>query len=183
MCCPLAMTKIIQRRSIPEHVVLSTTLHPVVRRILVARQLSDPTELDYSTKNLYPYQLLSGIEIAVSLLVTALQQQQRILIVADYDADGATGCALLIKALHQMGAQSLKFIVPNREQHGYGLSREIIELARPHQPDLLITVDNGIVSIDGVAAAKQYGIRVLITDHHAPGQILPNADADRKSVV
>lgn len=173
----LVMTKIIQRRSIPEHVVLSATLHPVACRILAARQLADPAELDYSTKNLHPYQLLSGIEVAVSLLVTALQQQQRILVVADYDADGATGCALLIRALHQMGAQSLKFIVPNREQHGYGLSREIVELARPLRPDLLITVDNGIVSIDGVAAAKQYGIHVLVTDHHVPNQTLPNADA------
>jgi single-stranded-DNA-specific exonuclease len=171
------MTKIIQRRPVPEHIVLSAHLHPVIHRILVARQLTDLAELDYSTKNLHPYQLLNGIETAVLLLVTALQQQQRILIVADYDADGATGCALLIKALHQMGGHFLKYIVPNRERHGYGLSREIVELARLHQPDLLITVDNGIVSIDGVAAAKQYGIRVLITDHHSPSQTLPCADA------
>ncbi len=171
------MKKVIQRRFVPEQPALSSTLHPVIQRVLAARGMTDSSQLDYSTKNIHPYQLLTGIDDAVSLLVSALQQQQRILIVADYDADGATGCALLIKALHQMGAKNLKFIVPNRERNGYGLSPEIVELALPHRPDLLITVDNGIVSTRGVAVAKKHGIRVLITDHHSPNFTLPDADA------
>lgn len=172
------MNKIIQRRPVPdEHPELFPLLHPVVQRVLAARQLTDATQLDYATKNLHPHQTLSGMDAAVALLVEALQQQQKILIVADYDADGATGCALLIRALHQMGATHLQFIVPNRERHGYGLSPEIVELVQLHHPNLLITVDNGIVSTRGVAAAKQYGIKILITDHHSPGANLPDADA------
>jgi single-stranded-DNA-specific exonuclease len=170
------MKKIIQRRPVPEPTGFPT-LHPVIQRVLAARQLRDDTQLDYATKQLHPHHALSGMETAVTLLIEALQQQQRILVVADYDADGATGCALLIRALHQMGAQHLQFIVPNRERHGYGLSPEIVELALRHRPNLLITVDNGIVSTRGVAAAKRYGMKVLITDHHSPGACLPDADA------
>lgn len=149
--------------------------HPVIKRILTNRNIKDASELDYSLQNLLPYQDLLGINDAVDLLYDALKQQARILIVADYDVDGATSCTLAVKALRQMGAQNVRFLVPNREKDGYGLTPQIVE--QDSNADLLITVDNGISSISGVEAAKQQGLKVLITDHHLPGQNLPVADA------
>ncbi len=177
----------IKRRPLPKQINLPTHFHPVLRQVLAARNIIDATELDYGLQNLLPYTALLGIETAVDLLWEAVTNQARILIVADYDADGATSCAVAMKALRQMGAQKVGFLVPNREKHGYGLTPEIVELAQTdswlvetdpgNAPDLLITVDNGIASLRGVAAAKQCGMRVLVTDHHlAPAQ-LPNADA------
>jgi single-stranded-DNA-specific exonuclease len=179
------MDKIIKRR--PNNIALPDTLHPVIKRVLAARNINDASELDYGLQNLLPYTSLLGIDDAVNLLYEALTKQARILIVADYDADGATSCALAIKALRQMGAQKVGFLVPNREKHGYGLTPEIVKVALTDSllayappglaPDLLITVDNGISSINGVEAAKQHGMRVLLTDHHLPGKKLPKADA------
>lgn len=166
----------IQRRHVPPAPDL-TDLHPVLQRVLAARSITNKQQLDYSLQNLIPFNSLHQIESAVRLLAAALTHQWRIVVVADYDADGATSCALAIKALKQMGAQFLSFLVPNRERHGYGLSPEVVELTLAYQPQLLITVDNGIASLQGVERAKQYGIRVLITDHHLPGQTLPEADA------
>jgi len=181
------MDNIIKRRPLSNNISLPDTLHPVIKRVLAARGINDVSELDYGLQNLLPYTLLLGIDKAVNLLYEALSKQARILIVADYDADGATSCALAIKALQQMGAQNVGFLVPNREKHGYGLTPEIVKLALTDSllayappglvPDLLITVDNGISSIDGVEVAKQQGMRVLITDHHLPGEKLPKADA------
>jgi single-stranded-DNA-specific exonuclease len=182
------MDKMIKRRALPNNIDQSdTTHHPVIKRVLAARGINTATELDYRLQNLLPYTDLLGIEDAVNLLYEALTKQARILIVADYDADGATSCTLTIKALQQMGAQKVGFLVPNREKHGYGLTPEIVKVALTDSllayaplglaPDLLITVDNGISSLDGVEAAKQHGMRVLVTDHHLPGEKLPKADA------
>jgi len=175
------MRKIIKRRSTPTDITLELPdhLHPVLRRVLANRQVTSTSSLDYALKNLLPYNSLKNIELAVSLLYQILSQQARILIVADFDADGATSCALAVKALRQMGAQSVDFLVPNREEHGYGLTPTIIELAlsRAFNPDLIITVDNGISSVEGVQAAHQRGIKVLITDHHASPLKLPKAEA------
>ena len=183
------MKKIIKRRITPTDSTIesSSHLHPVLRRVLANREITSTTSLDYALKHLLPYNLLKNIEEAVILLYQALSQQARILIVADFDADGATSCALAIRALRQMGAQHLDFLVPNREKHGYGLTPTIVELAlsksffapllSTHIPALIITVDNGISSVEGVQTAKQRGIKVLITDHHAPPKKLPQADA------
>jgi len=172
------MDKIIKRRPLSTNIELPETLHPIIKRLLAARDINDISELDYGLQNLLPYSSLLGIDTAIDLLYEALTQQARILIVADYDVDGATSCVLAMKALQQMGATKVSFLVPNREKHGYGLTPAIVELAlKDDFPDLLITVDNGISSIAGVAAAKKQGMRVLITDHHLPGNELPKADA------
>jgi single-stranded-DNA-specific exonuclease len=166
---------IIKQRPLLHNIDLADSFHPVIKRILASRDIKDVSELDYSLQNLLPYQDLLGINDAVDLLYDALKQQARILIVADYDVDGATSCTLAVKALRQMGAQNVRFLVPNRKKDGYGLTPQIIE--QDSNSDLLITVDNGISSISGVEAAKQLGLKVLITDHHLPGQDLPAADA------
>ncbi|MEK7991498.1 MAG: single-stranded-DNA-specific exonuclease RecJ [Thiotrichaceae bacterium] len=169
--------KRIIRHSHNEPHQLPSDLHPITQRVLSNRQIQQAQDLDYSLKNLLPYHSLHGIQDAVNLLYEALYHQHKILIVADYDADGATSCALAVKSLQAMGAKNVGFLVPNREIHGYGLSAEIVELAQPQHPDLLITVDNGIVSFQGVEAARKLGIKVLITDHHVPTNRLPNANA------
>src|SRR5690625_5141143 len=120
---------------------------------------------------------MSGLEQAVALLEAALAQGQHILVIGDFDADGATSSALAIRALRAFGHQAVDYLVPNRFEYGYGLTPEIVELARTRQPDLLITVDNGISSLTGVDAAKAAGMQVIITDHHLPGTTLPAADA------
>ncbi|EIJ43646.1 single-stranded-DNA-specific exonuclease RecJ [Beggiatoa alba B18LD] len=172
------MQKNLYRRQLPTDFVLKENgLHPVIQQILATRAINPETQLEHTLKYLLPYHQLKGIQTAVDLLVTALQQQQRILIVADYDADGATSCSLAVKALRLMGAKQVDYLVPNREKHGYGLTPEIVELASPYQAELLITVDNGISSVAGVAEAKARGIKVLITDHHLPPPQLPIADA------
>ncbi len=168
---------IIQRRSAPKHHQLPTDLHPVLQRVLSARGVTSAAELEHSLSKLQRPALLKGMSAAVDLLVQALQQQWRLLIVADFDADGATSCAVGIRALRVMGAPRVDYLVPDRIKHGYGLTPTIVALAKPLQPDLLITVDNGIASLSGVQAAKEAGMRVLVTDHHLPGRELPAADA------
>lgn len=167
--------KIIQR-TLTDNESFDENLHPVLQRIFLARNISHESELDYSLKNLLPFSDLLNIQDAVNLLTTAIQKQKRLLIVADFDADGATSCALAIKALTAMGANNVEYIVPNRFEYGYGLTPEIVELAADLEPDLIITVDNGISSIDGVDKARQLGIDVLVTDHHLAGDKLPNAN-------
>jgi single-stranded-DNA-specific exonuclease len=152
-------------------------LHPVLARILTARQVTTLTELDLSLDRLLPPSQLKGMTEAVALLEHALRNGSRLLIVADFDADGATSCALAVRALRAMGAQDVRYVVPNRFEYGYGLTPEIVQVAAQQQPDVLITVDNGIASVDGVQVARTLGISVLITDHHLPGAILPAADA------
>ena len=135
------------------------------------------SELDYSLANLLPPDSLKGLQRAVNLLAAALQSQHKVLIVGDYDCDGATSTALLMRALTDFGVERLDYLVPNRFEYGYGLTPEIVEVAAQKQPQLLVTVDNGIASIEGVCRAKELGMQVLITDHHLPGKSLPEADA------
>ena len=156
---------------------LPDDLHPVLARLYAARHVTCAQELDHSLERLLPPTLLLGIESAVKLLADALHNSKQILIVADFDADGATSCALGVRALQAMGARKVLYVVPNRFEYGYGLTPEIVHVAAQYKPDLLITVDNGISSIEGVRAAKALGMQVLITDHHLPGTELPNADA------
>ena len=171
------MNKIIVRRRPENTAEFSSQLHPVLARIYASRLLTSDRDLEYSLQHLLPYDALAGIEQAVDLLESALRDSRRILIVADFDVDGATSCAVTIRALRLMGATDVRYIVPNRFEFGYGLTPEIVAVAAQQQPDLLITVDNGISSIEGVTSAKRHGMHVLITDHHLPGAELPAADA------
>jgi single-stranded-DNA-specific exonuclease len=168
--------KTIIRRNQKSILDLPASTHPVLQRVYAGRNIASAQELDYSLLKLLPFNLLSNIEEAATFLKAAIEQQKRIVIVADYDADGATACALAMRGLKSMGAKDVQFIVPDRFQHGYGLSPEIVELAAELRPDLLITVDNGISSIEGVALARSKAIEVLITDHHLPGPELPDAN-------
>ncbi|CAG1023527.1 Single-stranded-DNA-specific exonuclease RecJ [Patescibacteria group bacterium] len=169
--------KLIVQRPLSKKLALFSHLHPVIARIYAARGVQSLDELDKSLTKLPSPWLLSGMDDMVNHLVQAIQQQQRISIVADYDADGATSCAVAVKGLQLLGFQNVAFVVPNRFEYGYGLTPEIVELVKQQQPDVIITVDNGISSIEGVKAAKLNGIKVLVTDHHLPPAELPKADA------
>ena len=149
-------------------------VHPLLARIYAARRIRSSAELRYEVSALLPPSLLKGVEQAARLLADAIQSGKRLLIVADYDADGATACAVGIRALRAFGAHA-EYLVPDRFKLGYGLSPELVELAAQRRPDLLITVDNGIASVEGVARARDLGIATLITDHHLPGRELPAA--------
>ena len=152
-------------------------VHPILQKIYQWRGIKQLNELQRELKNLLPYEGLLNIEKAVAVLVNALQQQQHIMIVGDYDADGATSTALAVRCLRAFGAEKVSYLVPNRFEYGYGLTPEIVAVAAQQSPDLIVTVDNGIASISGVLAAKEYGIDVLITDHHLPADELPAAVA------
>lgn len=152
-------------------------IHPLLQRIFAARGLTSAAELERTLATLPSPWLLSGMEGMVAHLITAIKERRRLLIVADFDADGATSCAVAVKGLQLLGAAEVSFVVPNRFEYGYGLTPEIVELAKLQNPDLIITVDNGVSSMDGVKAAKAAGIKVLVTDHHLPGNELPDADA------
>jgi single-stranded-DNA-specific exonuclease len=150
-------------------------IHPVLARVYAARGLSDPRELASELQALLPPAALLQIDAAAVYLADAIQSRKKMTIVADYDCDGATACATALRGLRAMGAQ-VDYIVPNRFEYGYGLTPEIVELtAREKSPDIIITVDNGIASIDGVEAARARGIEVVVTDHHLPGDMLPDA--------
>ncbi len=161
----------IQQRSLPEVDWPGTS--PLMARLLAARGV-EQTSLDFSLKQLPRPEGLVPAE-AVQLLLDAYRQQQRIVVVADYDTDGATACAVMVRGLRLLGFEQVDFLVPDRFVHGYGLTPSIVEEARQLQPDLLVTVDNGVASVAGVEAAKAAGINVLITDHHLPGKQLPDA--------
>ena len=152
-------------------------LHPVLARVYAQRGIASMEQLERGLAHLLPLDRLKGIDQAAELLAAAVSSQQRILIVGDFDCDGATSSALAVRALHMLGAQSVDYLVPNRFEFGYGLTPEIVAVAAERQPDLIVTVDNGISSIDGVAAANERGIRVLVTDHHLQGSELPAAAA------
>ncbi|KRT54598.1 single-stranded-DNA-specific exonuclease RecJ [endosymbiont of Ridgeia piscesae] len=156
---------------------LPETLHPVLRRVYLARGVTTAEGLGLGLEQLLPAAGLKGIEAAVALLESVLEAQGRILVVGDYDADGATSTALALLVLRAFGCEKVGYLVPNRFEFGYGLSPEIVELAARQQPDLIITVDNGIASISGVSRAAELGIPVLVTDHHLPGEQLPAAAA------
>ncbi len=152
-------------------------VHPVLRRILAARGVTDRAAVDYRLGRMLAPERLGGLVQACALLETALRGGQRIVVVGDDDADGATGTAVLVRGLRRRGAAQVGFRVPNRALHGYGLSPALVEELRAQAPDLLVTVDNGVAALAGVAAARAAGMRVLVTDHHLPGPELPVADA------
>ena len=151
-------------------------LHPVLAQLYAARGVQDRSEVEGEFSGLIPPERLLHAARAAALLADAIEARKRLLIVADYDCDGATACAVGLRALSAFGAD-VGYLVPNRFEYGYGLTPEIVELAAraPRRPDILITVDNGIASIDGVARANGLGIATLITDHHLPGDALPQA--------
>lgn len=153
------------------------TLHPRLQSIYSARGITQAEQLKRDLGDLLRPNQLLGMADAVALLVTALEQRWRILVVGDFDADGATSSALACLALRAMGCENVDYLVPNRFEFGYGLTPEIVEVAKRHRPDLIVTVDNGIASVEGVSAANSAGIKVLVTDHHLPGAELPAAEA------
>ncbi|QLF92678.1 single-stranded-DNA-specific exonuclease RecJ [Pseudomonas sp. ABC1] len=167
----------IESRPLPPTLPDLGDLPPLLTRLYAARGVSHASELDKGLARLLPFTLLKGIEPAVELLANALEQRQRILIVGDFDADGATASTVGVLGLRLMGAAHVDYLVPNRFEYGYGLTPEIVAVALERQPDLLVTVDNGISSVEGVAAAQAAGLKVLVTDHHLPGPQLPEAEA------
>lgn len=169
--------KRIVRRSVKPVGEWAKDLDPVLAQLLANREVVDSDALTTSLEYLHPFQQMTGIEQAVDLLQQALDNQWHIMIIGDFDADGATSTALAVRALRLMGAEKVTFLVPNRFEFGYGLTPEIVAVAMQQAPDLIVTVDNGISSIRGVDAAKRAGMRVLVTDHHLPAQQLPTADA------
>ena len=169
--------KTIVLRPVKKKHALQGNLHPLLERIFLARGITSELELDRTLAKLPSPWLLSGMEEMVEHLIVAINEQQKVCIVADFDADGATSCAVAIKGLQLLGAGQVTFVVPNRFEYGYGLTPEIVELVKLQNPDVIITVDNGISSIDGVKAATDSGIKVLVTDHHLPGSNLPAATA------
>ena len=166
----------ISQRDVPEGINLKLNVHPVIERLLLSRGVKNDAECSLELSSLLDPQLMLNIDAAVHLLSHSLQQDERVLVIGDFDADGATSTALLILCLRAFGFTNLDYLVPNRFEFGYGLTPEIVELAKLRQPALIITVDNGIASFEGVRKAKSLGIKVLITDHHLPAQTLPDAD-------
>lgn len=154
---------------------LPSSLHPVLRRVYAARAVGSAAELDHSLAGLPPPGELAGTAEAAARLARAIRANEHILIVGDFDADGATSSALAVRALTAMGARRVGFLVPNRFAYGYGLTPEIVRVAQARAPDLIVTVDNGVASVAGVAAATAAGIDVIVTDHHLPGQERPAA--------
>ncbi len=167
----------IESRPLPEILPDLGALPPLLTRLYAARGVQSAAELDKGLARLIPYQQLKGMDTAVGLLVQGLEQGQRMLIVGDFDADGATASTVGVLGLRMLGAAHVDYLVPNRFEYGYGLTPEIVAVALEREPQLLITVDNGISSVEGVAAAKAAGLTVLVTDHHLPGAELPAADA------
>ena len=148
----------------------------MVARVLANREIVNLSQVDYSLRNLLPPQGLSNMSAAADLLAEAVSAGASIVVVGDFDADGATSCALAIRCLKSFGLAEVSYLVPNRFEYGYGLTPEIVGVAAMRQPDIIVTVDNGISSVDGVDAAQQLGMSVLVTDHHLPGDEIPRAD-------
>ncbi|BCQ23699.1 single-stranded-DNA-specific exonuclease RecJ [Caballeronia sp. NK8] len=175
------MTRIVTRAPSPAdaEALMRHGLHPVIARLYAARGVTSPDDVETEFKRLHAPAGLKGCDDAAAVLADALAAGKRMLVVADYDCDGATACAVAVRGLRMFGAH-IDYLVPNRFEYGYGLTPEIVELAARSKtglPELLITVDNGIASVDGVAAANALGIDVLVTDHHLPGDELPAARA------
>ena len=170
------MTEIVQRPTNAVNVqhLSDSGMPALLARIYAARGIANTRQLDTGLNQLIPFTQLKNAQEMARLLADAIANKQKLLIVADYDADGATACAVGLRGLRSLGAQ-VDYIVPNRFEYGYGLTPEIVHLAAKCKPDLIVTVDNGIASVEGVATAKQLGIGVLVTDHHLPGDTLPDA--------
>jgi single-stranded-DNA-specific exonuclease len=168
---------IVHRKVDSPELNFSGSVHPLLQKIYKQRSISAAEDLELGLKNLLTPEKFKGMDVAVTLLARALEEQQRVLIVADFDADGATSCVLATNVLKQFGLKNIEYIVPNRFEYGYGLTPEIVQVGKSLKPDLIITVDNGISSVEGVEVANSLGISVLITDHHIAPDILPAAQA------
>ncbi|MEZ8143705.1 single-stranded-DNA-specific exonuclease RecJ [Enterovibrio norvegicus FF-33] len=170
------MIEIKRRQSTPD-AEFPASMPPLLQRIYANRGITSEGELERSAKGLHSFSELYGIEKAVQLLADAMAQGRRIIVVGDFDADGATSSALSVTAFRMMGCHNVDYLVPNRFDDGYGLSPDVVAQAAAKGAELIMTVDNGVSSIEGVAAAKERGIQVVVTDHHLPGNVLPDADA------
>ncbi|SUP92182.1 ssDNA exonuclease RecJ [Vibrio owensii] len=167
----------IQRRPEPDLSLLPDSIPAILKRIYINRGITDVAQLETSARGLHSYQQLGGIDKAVELLFQAIDEKKRIIVVGDFDADGATSSALSVLALRMLGSNNVDYLVPNRFEDGYGLSPEVVDQALELGAEMIMTVDNGVSSIEGVRYAKENGITVLVTDHHLPGQVLPDVDA------
>jgi single-stranded-DNA-specific exonuclease len=178
MRAPQHIMPVIAQRPAPPDItarLISAGMHPLLARICAARGITSPRQMEPDFDQLLPPARMLNVEHMAQLLADAIAAGKRLLIIADYDADGATACAVGLRALRGLGAD-VDYLVPNRFEYGYGLTPEIVRLAHQvKRPDILITVDNGIASVDGVAEANALGIKVLVTDHHLPGERLPDA--------
>ncbi|CAM3518364.1 Single-stranded-DNA-specific exonuclease RecJ [Vibrio aerogenes CECT 7868] len=167
----------IKRRPQPDISLLPETIPSILRRLYVGRGIHDVSQLEKSARALHSYQLFKGIDRAVEILYQAVREQRRIIIVGDFDADGATSTALSVLALRMLGCRNVDYLVPNRFDDGYGLSPEVVVQAIDMGAEVIMTVDNGVSSLEGVRYAKTQGLQVIVTDHHLPGITLPEADA------
>ncbi|OLQ92811.1 single-stranded-DNA-specific exonuclease RecJ [Vibrio ponticus] len=167
----------IQRRPEQDTSLLPDTIAPLLKRIYLSRGITSVEQLETGARGLHSFQKLHGIQLAVELLFAAIKTNQRIIVVGDFDADGATSSALSVLALRMLGSSNVDYLVPNRFEDGYGLSPEVVDQAIEIGAHVIMTVDNGVSSIEGVRYAKEKGLQVLVTDHHLPGGELPIADA------
>ncbi|EKQ1528792.1 single-stranded-DNA-specific exonuclease RecJ [Salmonella enterica] len=167
----------LRRREADETAELPADLPPLLRRLYASRGVRSAHELERSVKGMLPWQQLSGIDNAVEILYNAFREGIRIIVVGDFDADGATSTALSVLGMRALGCDNISYLVPNRFEDGYGLSPEVVDQAKARGAQLIVTVDNGISSHAGVAHAKTLGIPVIVTDHHLPGDTLPDAEA------
>ncbi|EJT7993245.1 single-stranded-DNA-specific exonuclease RecJ [Salmonella enterica subsp. enterica serovar Infantis] len=167
----------LRRREADETAELPADLSPLLRRLYASRGVRSARELERSVKGMLPWQQLSGIDNAVEILYNAFREGIRIIVVGDFDADGATSTALSVLGMRALGCDNISYLVPNRFEDGYGLSPEVVDQAKARGAQLIVTVDNGISSHAGVAHAKTLGIPVIVTDHHLPGDTLPDAEA------
>lgn len=169
--------RIVQRPPCTPSAELLQAFHPTLARVYAARGLSSPQEAEYALARLHPFDSLQGMDSAVALLEQALREQWRVIVVGDFDADGATGSAVAVRGLRMLGLEDVSYLVPNRFEFGYGLTPELVAVAAAREPQLLITVDNGISSVAGAEAVRDAGIKLIVTDHHLPGEVLPSCDA------
>ena len=167
----------LRRRVVNDAADLPADLSPLLHRLYASRGVDSAQDLERGVKGMLPWQQLAGIEQAADLLYQAFRQGQRIVVVGDFDADGATSTALSVLALRSLGCDNVAFLVPNRFEDGYGLSPEVVDQAHALGAQMIMTVDNGISSHAGVDRAHALGVPVLVTDHHLPGDTLPDADA------
>ncbi|MET6679209.1 single-stranded-DNA-specific exonuclease RecJ [Citrobacter amalonaticus] len=167
----------LRRREVDESAELPADLSPLLRRLYASRGVRSAQDLERSVKGMLPWQQLSGVEKAVEILYNAFREGTRIIVVGDFDADGATSTALSVLGMRSLGCDNISYLVPNRFEDGYGLSPEVVDQAHARGAQLIVTVDNGISSHAGVDHARALGIPVVVTDHHLPGEMLPAADA------
>ncbi len=170
-------SSIVRRDAAVSDELKNSDLHPLLKKIYANRGVTKLKQVDYRLKELLDFSLLKDIDIAAEIVSQAIIENKRIIVVGDFDADGATSCAVMIRSLKAFGLENVDYLVPNRFDYGYGLSPQIVDVAAQSKPDLIVTVDNGISSINGVNRANELGIQVVVTDHHLAADFLPEAAA------